>query len=189
MQRHLTLFTEHVQIPVGSRVLISELDDAELLAQLAQQHVLSIFHRDYAVGCRLRGALAKYGQITFHDSAMEDAEQKYDAALLQIPNSRGFAQALLYSSLRALKIGGMLLAIGPTNGGGNTAMTDAGLIAATQMIVLRSITAFTTDRPERFTAPDSWDQPWQARFYGHAGGRAKLSGDGTARNFFLEQAR
>jgi 16S rRNA G1207 methylase RsmC len=164
MQRHLTLFTEHVQIPAGSRLLISQPDDAELIAQFAEQHVISIFHRDYAIACRLRDALAKYPQITCHDRALEDTEQKYDAAVLQIPKSRGFAQALLFTSLRALKIGASLYGMGPTHAGANTALTDAAMLGSTHPAANRARhRLFTVNRPEQLTPPDDWESPWQPR--------------------------
>ena len=159
-----TLFTDHVSNPAGSHLLISQLDNAELIAQLAQKYVLSIFHRDHAIVCRLRRALAHDSQIKFHDRPLEDALEKYDAALIQIPKSRGFAQALLCTSLQALKIGGTLYALGPTHGGGNTALTDAALLAPTQMIANRArYRLFQAVRPAQLIPPDSWEQPWQPR--------------------------
>jgi 16S rRNA (guanine1207-N2)-methyltransferase len=164
MQRHLTLFADHVQIPAGSHLLISQLDDAELIAQLAEQHVIAIFHRDYAIACRLRNALEKYPQITFHDRALEDAQQKYDAVLLQIPKSRGFAQALLFTNLWALKIGASLYAMGPTHAGANTALTDAAMLGPTTTVANRARhRLFIVKRPARLMPPDEWNLPWQPR--------------------------
>ena len=97
MQRHLTLFAEHAQISAGSHLLISQIDDADFLADLSQRYTLDIFHRDYAAIERLRTILANRPRITLHNRALPDVAQKYDAAFVQIPKSRGFSQATLFT--------------------------------------------------------------------------------------------
>jgi 16S rRNA (guanine1207-N2)-methyltransferase len=165
MQRHLTLLTDFLELSPGSHLLLSQVDDAELLASLGRQYRLSIFQSDYAATCRLRGVLGNHARITIHDRPIEDSEAKYDAAVLQIPKSRPFARALLFTALRALMPGARLYVIGPTHAGANTARTDAALLGRVRDLASRARhRLFVVDRPAELTPPEEWDQPWQRRW-------------------------
>jgi 16S rRNA (guanine1207-N2)-methyltransferase len=165
VQPHLTLFSLYADLPPRSHVLLSHFDDADFIASLAERHTLTVLHRDYSVLQRLRALLGHHPAVTFRDHVFPTANDAFDAALLQIPKSRGLARACLHTCLRSVKPGRRLYAVGPNNAGAKPAQTDAAHLGPTETLGTKARhRLFVTTRGEtKPAAPVEWESPWQPR--------------------------
>jgi 16S rRNA (guanine1207-N2)-methyltransferase len=128
---------------------------------------ISVFHRNFATLQSLRAALRSKSNITIFDAPFPPEEgRKFDLGLVQVPKGRGYSRALLYTTLRSLRVGAPIFVAGSNTGGANTALSDLETLSKQSVPTLATKARhriFSVACPAELETPAEWEAPWEAR--------------------------
>ncbi len=120
------LLLEHAQFKPTDRVLVMSAGDPALALNVAGRVAqVDMVETSYAAYMRLQGYIRARNVSNIRDA---DEDVTYDVAVAVVPKGRDLARAHLWVALRALRPGGKLYIVGPTEGGAKTMIEDAGVL-------------------------------------------------------------